>query len=43
MKKLINQIMENEKKWELLDLRLSMLELNMKQDELDRRLQELGV
>lgn len=43
MKKLINQIMENEKKWELLDLRLSILELNMKQDELDRRLQELGV
>lgn len=43
MKKLINQIMENEKKWELLDLRLSMLELDMKQDELDRRLQELGV
>lgn len=43
MKKLIKQMMEQEKKWQLLDLKLSMLELDMKENELDRRLQELGV
>lgn len=43
MKKLIKQMMEQEKKWQLLDLKLSMLELDMKENELDRRLKELGV
>lgn len=43
MNKLIKQMAEQEKKWQLLDLRLSMLELNMKQDKLDERLKELGV
>lgn len=43
MKKLIKQMMEQEKKWQLLDLKLSMLELDMKENELDKRLQELGV
>lgn len=43
MKKVIKQMMEQEKKWQLLDLKLSMLELDMKENELDKRLQELGV
>ena len=43
MKKIIKKMMAQEKQWQLLDLRLSIIELNLKEDELDKRLKELGV
>ncbi len=43
MNKLIKRMIEQEKKWQLLDLRLSIMELNIKEDELDKRLKDLGV
>lgn len=43
MNKLIKRMIEQEKKWQLLDLRLSIMELNIKEDKLDKRLKDLGV
>ena len=43
MNKLIKRMIEQEKKWQLLDLKLSIIELNIKEDELDKRLKDLGV
>lgn len=36
-------MIEQEKKWELLDLKLSIMELKIKEDKLDKRLKDLGV
>ena len=43
MNKLIKRMIEQEKKWQLLDLKLSIIELNIKEDKLDKRLKDLGV
>ncbi len=43
MNKLIKIMIEQKKKWELLDLKLSIMELNIKEDKLDKRLKDLGV
>ena len=36
-------MIEQEKKWQLLDLKLSIMELQIKEDKLDKRLKDLGV
>lgn len=43
MNKLIKQMIEQEKKWQLLDLKLSIMELNIKEDKINKRLKDLGV
>ena len=43
MKKIIKKMMAQEKQWQLLDLKLSIMELNIKEDKLDKRLKDLGV
>lgn len=43
MNKLIKRMIEQEKKWQLLDLKLSIMELQIKEDKLDKRLKDLGV
>ena len=43
MNKLIKRMIEQEKKWQLLDLKLSIMELQIKEDKIDKRLKDLGV
>lgn len=43
MNKLIKRMIAQEKKWQLLDLKLSIMELKIKEDKLDKRLKDLGV